>query len=201
MKLYYSPGACSLASHIALQELGLPFDTEKVDLRAKTTASGADYKAINPKGAVPALQMEDGDILTEGAVILQYVSDRKPETKLLGAAGTKERYRAQEWLNYVASEVHKTFSPLFYPTTPDEQKMKVKETLGARFAFITSKLGDKKFLMGDDFTAPDAYLFTMLTWAKKMQVDIPAPLVAYHERISARPAVVRALVAEGLLKQ
>lgn len=200
MKLYYSPGACSLASHITLQETGLPFEVEKVDIRAKKTADGGDYRAINPKGAVPALKMNDGEVLTEGAVILQYISDQKPDAKLIPAAGTKARYRAQELLNYIAAEIHKTFSPLFYPTTPDEQKAKIKETLGVKFAFIVSKLGDQKYLMGDDFTAPDAYMFTMLNWAKNMAVDIPAPLAAYHARIAERPAVQRALKSEGLLK-
>ena len=200
MKLYFSPGACSLASHIALQETGLPFETEKVDLRAKTTAGGADFKAINPKGAVPALRMNDGELLTEGAVILQYVSDQKPESKLMPAAGTLARYRAQELLNYIAAEIHKTFSPLFYPSTSDEQKATIRQTLATRFALLVSRMGAHKFLLGDEFMAPDAYMFTMLNWAKMLHVDMPAELAAYYDRIAARPAVQAALKAEGMLK-
>ena len=201
MKLYYSPGACSLAPHIALREAGLPFELEKTDLRAKRTETGADFAAINPKGQVPTLQLDDGEVLTENAVINQHIADQSPASGLLPPAGTMERYRALEWLTFVTTELHKGFSPLFKPNTPDDYKPIVKENLSARFAHVDRHLaGGRPYLTGDTFTAPDAYLFVMLAWADKMGLDLSklASLKAYHERVAARPKVREALQAEGL---
>ena len=198
MKLYYSPGACSLSPHIALCEAGLDADTERVDLRAKKTASGADYRTVNPKGQVPALQMDDGTVLTEGPAVVQYIADQAPSRKLAPAAGTLERYRLMELLNFVSTELHKGFSPLFKPDTPDDYKPIVRKNLSERFGLVAGMLGDKPYLMGETFTVADGYLFVMLTWAKKMGVDLgqwPA-LGGYFDRVSARPAVQQALAAE-----
>jgi glutathione S-transferase len=201
MKLYYSPGACSLSPHIVLNEAGLAFDAETVDLGAKKIKSGADYKAINPKGAVPALQLDNGQVLTEGSAIVQYLADQKPATKLAPAAGTMERYRLQEWLNYIASEVHKGFSPLFNPKATDEWKQVVKDNLGAKFDYLSKQLQGKDYLMGA-FNVADAYLFTILSWSKHMNIDLakwPA-LAQYMERVGARPAVKATLEAESKAK-
>lgn len=200
MKLYYSPGACSLSPHIALREAGLDFEAIQVDLGAKTTKAGADYRKVNPKGAVPALEIDGGQVLTEGAAIVQYIADKKPGAKLAPAAGTTERYRLQEWLNYIASEVHKGFSPLFNPKAPDEWKATVKEMLGGKFDYLSKQLDGKSYLMGDTFTVADGYLFTILSWAKPMGIDLAKwpVLKAYADRVAARPAVGAALKAEGL---
>jgi len=200
MKLYYSPGACSLSPHIALREAGLDFEAIQVDLGAKTTKSGADYRKINPKGAVPALEMDGGQVLTEGSAIVQYIADKKPGSKLAPTAGTPERYRLQEWLNYIASEIHKGFSPLFNPKAPDEWKSMVKDMLGGKFDYLSKQLDGKSYLMGDTFTVADGYLFTILTWAKGMNIDLGKwpVLKAYVERVGARPAVAATLKAEGL---
>ena len=202
MKLYISPGSCSLSPHIVLREAGLPFDAELVDLRAKKTKSGADYSTINPKGYVPALQLDDGQILTEGVAIVQYLADKKPESKLAPAAGTIERYRLQEWLTFVSSEIHKTFSPLFGATTPDAYKAIAKEKLATRFGWLDKELASRTFLMGDAFTVADAYLFTVLRWSKPMDIDLGVypKLKAYFDRIRERPAVKAALEAEAALK-
>ncbi len=202
MKLYMSPGACSLSPHIVLQEAGLPFEIEKVNLKTKETETGGDYRAVNPKGAVPALRLDDGEVLTEGPAIVQYLADRKPEAKLAPAAGTKERYRLQEWLNYVTSELHKGFSPLFNPKAPDEWKVVVKENLGLRFDYLSKQLDGKKYLMGDGFSVADAYLFTILNWTRPTGIDLGKwpVLKDYCARVAARPAVHKALVAEGLVK-
>ncbi|HUN50293.1 MAG TPA: glutathione transferase GstA [Candidatus Sulfotelmatobacter sp.] len=202
MKLYFAPGACSLSPHIVLQESGAKFDTEQVDLKAKTTKSGADYRAVNPKGAVPALQLDDGQVLTEGSAIVQYIADKSPGAKLAPAAGSIERYRLQEWLNYVASEVHKGFSPLFNPKTPDEYKAMVKDMLAARFDFLTGALKGKSYLLGEAFSVADAYLFTILNWTFPTKIDLGKwpVLKAYYDRIAARPAVQTAMKAEGLIK-
>ncbi len=202
MKLYFSPGACSFSPHIVLYELGLPFDSEKVDLGAKKTKSGADYRAINPKGAVPALQLDDGQVLTEGAAIVQYLADRKPESKLAPAAGTMERYRLQEWLNYIASDFHKAFSPLFNLKMPDEGKQMAKDLIATRLDYFGKALEKRQYLMGDTFTVADAYLFTILTWAAGMKFDLSKwPAVqAYYERVGARPGVKAAQQAEALAK-
>lgn len=198
MKLYYSPGACSLSPHIVLREAGLAFDAEAVDLGAKKTKSGADYKAINPKGAVPALQLDNGQVLTEGSAIVQYIADQKPATKLAPAAGTLGRYRLQEWLNYIASEIHKGFSPLFNPKATDEWKQVVKDNLAAKFDYLSKQLQGKDYLMGA-FSVADAYLFTILGWSKHLNIDLAKwPVLSqYVERVGARPAVKAALEAEA----
>lgn len=202
MKLYFSPGACSLSPHIVLRESGLKFDLEQVDLRAKTIkSSGADFKQVNPKGQAPTLQLDNGDVLTEGAVIVQYVADQKPESGLAPKAGSMERYRLQEWLNFIASDLHKTFSNLFNPKAPDEFKGVVRELLTTnKFAYVDQKLAGKQYIMGDKFTVADAYLFTIGRWAKSMKLELDklANYQATMARIAARPSVQEALKAEGI---
>jgi glutathione S-transferase len=202
MKLYYSPGACSLSPHIVLREAGLAFDLEQVDVRAKKTKSGGDFFAINPKGQVPTLVLDDGDILTEGPAVVQYIADKAPASKLMPAAGSKERYHVQEWLNFVTSELHKNFSPLFRPNTPDDYKAIAKENLAARFAFVDKKLAGRQYLTGDTFTVADAYLFVMTNWANVQKIDLAGwPNVsAFRERVLARPKVQEAMKQEGLMK-
>ncbi len=202
MKLYFSAGACSLAPHLVLHELGIPFEIEKVDLRSKKTKGGADLRAINPKGYVPALVLDDGSLLTEVAAILQYLADRKPESGLAPANGTMERYRLQEWLSYLGTEIHKPFRPLFDKHTTDERRAAVIDELGQRFAFASKALDGKSFLLGETFTVADAYLFTLLGWSRWTALDLsPWPvLVDFVARVSARPAVQAAMRAEGLLK-
>lgn len=202
MKLYLSPGACSLAPHIALREAGLPFETEEVDLGSKKTKNGADYRAVNPKGSVPALQLDNGQVLTEAAIILQYIADKKPNAKLAPPPGTLERYRLQEWLNYIATEVHKGFSPLFNSKIPEAWKQVVMDALATRFDFLTKSLERKPYLTGDTFTIADGYLFTILGWTTYMNIDLGKwpTLKAYVDRVAARPAVRAALKAEGLAK-
>jgi glutathione S-transferase len=203
MKLYFAPGACSLSPHIALREAGLKFDLEKVDLKAKRTEGGADYTSVNPKGYVPALTLDSGDVLTEAGTIVQYVADRKPEAKLAPANGTAERYRLQEWLNFLSTEIHKGTSPLFNPATPDAYKQMAKEKLTQRYDYLAKELAKKSFLMGETFTVADGYLFTLLNWTKFVNIDLaqwPA-LQAYYGRIAARPAVQAAMLAEGLIKK
>lgn len=194
------PGACSLSPHIVLREAGLPVDLVKVDLAAKKTEDGGDFLAVNPKGQVPTLALDEGGILTEGPVIVQYIADRAPNSGLLPPAGSLDRYRVQEWLNFVSSELHKTFSPLFRPTTPEEFKAIVKQTLAAKFAVLDRALEGKAYLMGDRFTVADAYCYTVLRWAKPMGIDLGAwpNVAAYLARVTERPAVAAALAAEGL---
>jgi len=201
MKLYYAPGVCSLAPHIALREAGLPPDVVKVDIRAKKTESGDDYFTINPKGYVPTLQLDSGETLTEVPAILQYVADLKPETKLAPAAGTMERYRLIEWLNFVATEIHKQFSPFYNPKLPPEWRDNQVTVLGRRFGVLQEHLSQHPYLMGEAFTIADCYLFAVLRWHERFKIDIsPWPaLVAYLQRVTARPAVQAALKAEGLL--
>ena len=201
MKLYYSPGACSLSPHIALKEAGLPFDLVKVDLKAKKLADGSDYLAVNPKGQVPALDIDNAGLLTEGAVIVQAVADKAADKKLIPAQGTPERYRAQEWLNFIGSELHKNFSPLFQPVLSDDTKAFFKNRLMGKFTYLNEALAGRDYLMGNAFTVPDAYLFTMLHWAERMGFDLSAltNLTAYKARIAARPKVQEALKAEGLM--
>ena len=202
MKLYYAPGVCSLASHIVAHEAGIPLSIEKVDTKAGRTAGDRDYRAINPKGYVPALEFDDGDVLTEGPAILQYLGDLKPESGLVPANGTPARYRLQEMLGYINSELHKSYSPLFNPATPDEVREERKAYLHKRYAFIESVLAKRPWLLGEQFTAADAYLFVVTNWAKGVQLDLsqfPA-LVAFQERVAARPAVQAAMAAEGLIK-
>lgn len=202
MKLYFTPGACSLAPHIALREAGLPFETEEVDLGSKKIKNGADYRAVNPKGSVPALQLDNGQVLTEAAIILQYIADKKPNAKLAPPPGTLERYRLQEWLNYIATEVHKGFSPLFNSKIPEAWKQVVMDALATRFDFLTKSLERKPYLTGDTFTIADGYLFTILGWTTYMNIDLGKwpTLKAYVDRVAARPAVRAALKAEGLAK-
>ena len=202
MKLYYAPGACSLAVHIALTESGLPFVAERVDLRTHTLAGGTDYYGINPKGYVPLLELDSGDRISEVAVILQYVADRNPGT-LAPAFGSLERYRVMEWLNFIATEIHKGLGPLWKPTTPDAYKAIALEAVGKRLDFIVESLGDKPYLTGDRFTIADAYLFTIVNWHRFLKFDLgrwPA-LERFQARVAARPGVQAALRAEHLLKQ
>lgn len=198
MKLYYAPGACSLASHIALRELGLPFEAVQVDLRAKRTKAGEDFAALNPKGYVPLLQLDDGSLLSEGQAILQYLADRKPEAKLAPANGTFERYRLQEWLAYVGSEVHKNFSGFFNPAATPEQKEALKPVLTRRLGYVEQHLSKQDWLVGNTFTVADAYLYVVLGWSGSVGLDLaPFPkLQAYHARIAQRPAVQAAQAAE-----
>jgi glutathione S-transferase len=202
MKLYYSPGACSLAPHIALNEAGIEFTPVKVDLRKHTLDDGSDFYAINPKGYVPLLELATGHRIGEVAVILQYIADRKPGT-LAPPHGSLERYRVMEWLNFIATELHKQFGPLWYPTTPDATREAQRAKLATRFEHIAATLANQPYLTGNAFTIADAYLFTILNWAPMLKVDLsPYPaLVQYQARVAARPAVHRALVAEGLVKE
>jgi glutathione S-transferase len=200
MKLYYSPGACSLSPHIALREAGVAFEAEKVDLGSKQTEGGADYRAINPKGYVPALHLDDGQVLTEGPAIVQYIADLKPGSKLAPASGTHERYRLQEWLNFITAELHKSIGSLFNAKMPKEWQDQVKEAIGNRFDFLSKQLEGKAFLTGDGFTVADGYLFTVLGWTKYVGIDLAKwpVLQAYVGRVAQRPAVQAALKAEGL---
>lgn len=202
MKLYYSPGACSLSPHIALKEAGLPFDLVKVDLKAKKLEDGSDYNVVNPKGQVPALGLDNGDLLTEGAVIVQMIADSAPQKNLAPASGSSERYKLQEWLNFIASELHKNFSPMFQPALSDDTKAFFKSRVEGKFKYIDQALAGRDYLMGSQFTVPDAYLFTMLAWADRLGVNISGlpNLMAYKARVAARPKVQEALAAEGLLK-
>ena len=199
MKLYYSPGACSLASHITLKELGLPFEPIQVDLKAKTTKDGADYSAINPKGYVPALALDNGQVLTEGTAVLQYLADQKPAAALAPPANSFERYRLQEWLGFINSEVHKSFSPLFNPAAPEATKEAAKALLAKRLGFVAKALEDRDYLLGR-YSVADAYLYTVLRWTVKFSIDLTAfPVLApYMKRIAERAAVKAALAAEGL---
>lgn len=199
MKLFFTPGTCALSPHIVLEELGLPYEAVKVDLAQKLTEDGSDYRLVNPKGYVPALQLGD-EVLTEGPAIVQYLADKEPERGLAPAAGTLERYRLVEWLNFVSTEVHKQFSNLFNRDAPDSFKEAVKLKLQGRFAYLNDQLARKDFLMGKTFTVADAYLYTVLRWAPRFKIGLEAvpALAAYVERIAARPAVKRALAAEGL---
>ena len=201
MKLYFSPGACSLAPHIVLSESGLPYTLAKVDLRKHALADGTDYTTINPKRYVPLLELDDGTRLSEVAVILQYIADRVPGT-LAPPFGGIERYRVMEWLNFIATELHKQFAPLWYPTTPEATREAQKTKLATRFEYLAGTLGSQPFLAGSTFTIADAYLFTILNWGPMLKVDLSpyAALTQFQARIAARPAVRRALVVEGLVK-
>ena len=203
MKLYYSPGACSLSPHIVARELGLELELEKVDGRTKKTASGADFTALNPKGYVPALELDDGALLTEGPAIVQYLADQKPESGLAPANGTLARYRVQEMLGYINSELHKNFSPLFAKDTPPEARAEKVESLRKRYRLVEDTLGDKPFLFGEQFTVADAYLFVVTKWASFVKLDLSEfpKLMAFQARVAQRPAVQAALEAEGLLKR
>jgi glutathione S-transferase len=202
MKLYYSPGACSLAPHIVAHELGIPLTLEKVDTKTKQTASGRDFTTINPKGYVPALELDDGQLLTEGPVISQYLADLKPESGIAPANGTLPRYRLQETLGYINSEIHKSFSPLFNPATSAELREDRIAYLRKRYALIEKTLANSEFIAGERFSIADAYLFTVTNWANFVKLDFSefAALMAYQKRIAQRPAVQAALKAEGLVK-
>lgn len=201
MKLYFSPGACSLSPHIVLLEAGLPFTTERVNIRKKQTASGADFTAINPKGYVPALELDDGAVLTEGPAIVQYLADLAPEKQLAPAAGTAEHYQLVEWLNYIGTELHKSYSPLFNPAAGDDAKASARSLLAKRFGYVAQVLEGRDYLVGGRFSVADAYLFTVANWAAVVQFDLSAwpALTAYQARIAARPAVQQAMRDEGLL--
>jgi glutathione S-transferase len=202
MKLYYSPGACSLSPHIALLEAGLPYDLVKVDVRAKKLENGDDYLKVNPKGQVPALGLDNGELMTEGAVIVQMIADQAAAKHLAPANGSPERYRLLEWLNFVATELHKNFSPLFNPAIPDEVKAFFKDRIMGKFKYVDAKLAGHDYLMGKQFTVADGYLYTMLRWADGHNMDLSGlkNLMALKERVAARPKVQEALTKEGLMK-
>jgi glutathione S-transferase len=201
MKFYYSPGACSLSPHIALHEAGLAHELVKVDLKAKKTETGEDFAAINPKGQVPALMLDSGELVTEGPVIVQVIADKAAAKNLAPANGTDERYKMQEWLNFTTSELHKNFSPLFNPTIPDEVKKFFADRILGKFRYTDSQLDGRDYLMGKQFTVADGYMFVMLTWADRMKIDLSAMknLMAFKQRVAARPNVQAALKMEGLL--
>jgi len=202
MKLYYSPGACSLSPHIALLEAGLPYDLVKVDLRAKKLENGDDFLKVNPKGQVPALALDSGELVTEGPVIVQMIADKAAAKNLAPARDSAERYKLLEWLNFVTAELHKNFSPLFSPVLPDDTKAFFKDRLMGKFKYIDGALAGHDYLLGKQFTVADAYLFTMLCWADRMNFDLSGlpTLLAYKARVAARPKVQEALTKEGLLK-
>lgn len=196
MKYYYSPGACSLHPQITLQETGLPVDLVRVDLRAHKTQDGGDYFAVNPKGYVPSLQLDDGTVLTEGAVITQYIADQRPEARMIPPPGTLDRYRVQEWLNFIATEIHKAFAPLFGGS--DEAKEQARARVSKRLDFVARALEGRSYLVGDSFSVADAYLFNMLTWTTFTGIDLgkwPA-LQAFFARVRERPSVQAALAAQ-----
>lgn len=202
MRLYFAPAACSLAPHIVAREAGLDLDLTRVDLASHKTGNGRDFHEVNPNGYVPALEFANGDVLTEAAVIVQYLADLAPDADLLPPAGTLARYRALEWLNFIATELHKGMAPLWYPTTPDVTRRAILHKLAKRFSHIEAQTAGGNYLMGPEFTAPDAYAFAILNWAGPLKVDLsPWPgLQAYVARVAARPGVRAALQAEGLLK-
>jgi glutathione S-transferase len=203
MKLYYSPGACSLAPHIILRESGADFTLERIDTKTKKTERGADFLAVNPKGYVPVLELDDGYNLTEGVVIQEYLADRAPKAKLAPAPGSRERLQLKELLLFLSTEIHKAFSPLFAPTTPDAYKLQLREKIGARFNLLEQRLADgRAHLTGSNFTIADAYFFTLANWAQFVGIDLAkwANIGRFMQRVAARPAVQAALEAEGLKK-
>ncbi|MFL5306142.1 MAG: glutathione transferase GstA [Polyangia bacterium] len=200
MKLYFSPGACSLSPHVALREVGVPFDLVQVDLRAKKTKAGDDYLAINPKGYVPALRLDDGELVTEGAIIVQYIADLRPELRLAPPPGTPERRRLQEWLHFIATELQKGFAPINNPNAGDELKQALKARLLSRFAFLAQALEGKRFLL-DTFSVADGYAYYVLRSLRKLDpaaLQGDPTLAAYFDRLSSRPAVQAAVQAEGI---
>lgn len=200
MKLYYSPGACSLSPHIVLHEAGLPFETVLASTKTHKLPDGTDYYSINPRGYVPLLEFDDGQRLTEGPVIVQWIADQVPQKRLAPPAGTMPRYRVMEWLNFVSAELHKQFSPLFNPAYPEEAKAINREKLLGRYAWVDEQLAGRQYLMGDEYSVADAYLYTVTRWTVPMKLDISsrANLAAFMARMDQRPAVQRALAAEGL---
>lgn len=203
MKLYFSPGACSLASHIVLRELAIPFEIERVDTKKKKTEKGDDYNMISDKGYVPLLKLDNGQYISEGSVIMQYLADQKPEAKLFPAHGTMERIRVQEWLNYITSELHKAHTPLFYPELKGVASEFYSERIYKAYDYLSKKLEGHDFLTGSQFTIADAYLFTVLTWAGYvgLKIDQWPRLIGYRTKIAQRPSVVAAMAAEGLNKK
>lgn len=202
MKLYYSPGVCSLSPHIVLHETNSNFELVKTDIRNKTVEGGGDFKSVNPHGYVPALALADGTLITEGPAIVQYIADKAGATDIAPPNGSIERTKMQSWLNFVSSEIHKSFGPLFNAEMPDAAKAIFRQKLQERFAFLDKHFASHQFLMGNAFTLPDAYLFTTLRWGKPMGVDPDnfSNLAAYFKRVEARPAVQAALKAEGLIR-
>ncbi|MEJ8812151.1 glutathione transferase GstA [Variovorax ureilyticus] len=202
MKLYYSPGACSLSPHIALREAGLAFEPVLASTKSHKLQDGTDYYGINPLGYVPMLELDDGTRLREGPAIVQYIADQAPTKNLAPANGTLSRYRLQEWLTFIGTEIHKTFSPLFNPAIPDEAKAVFKDKLKSRYEWLDGQLAGKEFVMGEHFTVADGYLFTVTNWTKPMGIDLSGfPNVsAWHARVAARPAVQEAMKLEGLVK-
>jgi glutathione S-transferase len=202
MKLYFSPGACSLSPHIVLHEAGLAHEKVRADTKTKLMDGGGDFRTVNPLGYVPALALDDGTLITEGPAIVQYIADKVPEKKLAPANGTIERTKMQSWLNFVSTELHKGFSPLFNPSMPEEAKTIFRDRLATRFAYVDKHLATHKYLMGDHFTVADAYLFVVSNWTVPMKIDLaPYPnIVAFRQRMSERPAVQAAMKAEGLIK-
>lgn len=202
MKLYYLPGACSLASNIALREAGLKFELVKVDRKTKMAADGLDFREVNPKGYVPALRLDSGEVLTENVALLQYIADRNPAARLAPAFGTMERYRLMEWLSFINSEIHKNFSPLFRAEAGEAVKEFARNNLSVRLDYLQGALGSRSYLMGDQYTVADGYLFTVLGWGSHVNFDIGRwpQLKRLHERVGARPHSIEALKSEGLLK-
>ncbi len=202
MKLYYFSGACSLASNISLREAGLKFELVKVDRRTRKAADGLDFNEVNPKGYVPALTLDNGEVLTENLAVLQYIADRNPAAKLAPPAGTMERYRLVEWLAFISTEIHKSFSPLFRDDAHDEVKQYARKLLSGRLDYLNRAIGNRPFLMGEQFTVADAYAFTVLSWGRFVNVDLGRwpQLQRHSERVGARPQVIEALKSEGLLK-
>jgi glutathione S-transferase len=200
MKLYFTPGTCSLSPHIVAREAGIDLALDKVDAATKRTQDGRDFWPINPKGYVPALELDNGELLTEGPTIVQYLADQRPQAALVPAAGSFERYRVQEMLGYINSEIHKTYSPLFNPKLPAELRQEREDFLRKRYALIEKRLAGKSYLFGDLFSIPDAYLFTVTNWARLVKFDLSdlPNLLAFQARVAARPAVQAALIAEGL---
>ena len=201
MKLYYSPGACSLSPHIVAREAGIKVDLQKVNTKDKSMEGGGDFWQVNAKGYVPTLELDNGERLTEGPAIVQYLADQKPESGLAPKAGTMDRYRVQEWLNFLTSEIHKQFSPLFRPNTPEDYKPIAKENLAKRFDFLDKHFAKNDYLMGKTFTVADAYLFVLTNWTKPTNIDLSKwpNLQKYNQRVAARPKVKEAMQAEGLI--
>jgi glutathione S-transferase len=197
------PGACSLAANIALREAGIPFELVRVSHHTHKTAAGVDFNEINSKGYVPALVLDDGELLTENVALLQYIADLNPDARLAPPVGTLERYRLSEWLAFLNSEVHKSFSPLFARNAPEEMKQYARAALTKRVGWVSERLGTKPYLMGERFTVADAYLFVTLSWSALVGFDLsPWPnLKAFQERVAARPSVIEAMTAEGLLRK
>ncbi|MEH2560282.1 glutathione S-transferase [Bradyrhizobium algeriense] len=202
MKLYYTPGACSLSPHIALLEAGLPYDLVKVDLRTKKLENGDDFLKVNPKGQVPVLALDSGELVTEGPVIVQMIADKAAAKNLAPARDSAERYKLLEWLNFITTELHKSFGPMFSPVLADEAKAFFKDRVMGKFKYVEAQLAGRDYLMGSQFTVADGYLFTMLSWADRLKFDLSEMpnLLAYKARIAARPKVQEALTKEGLMK-